>query len=303
MYILLVVIFYVLDLIDSDFFQKQFKKILTWIRGRLCTNNSNSETTNSLPLTDYTEKVSPVVSTSCDVKYEYSFPHGLAVETASDNIYVADKFNCCIQIYNREGEYLYKFGDTRYPECITIHRAVALVSAENLITWFDLDGNYITQNKINEDDPRGIAVDEATGDTFVCEYSNNRILILMHENPFKVHFGNGILESPIAIQLTKENICVLSDSKFFFHLFNYDYIEVHKSTSYSICQQIYLPYGLAIDKHGNYIISCCSGLVIFDQRGDLLHKISKNVCSVKGVALDSKGRIILVASCNRLLIF
>ena len=81
--------------------------------GRLTVTNSTS-VVSSLPVVDYEGKVTPVLSiggTSGGKEGQLYRPFGVAVHYQTGNIFVADQNNNRVQVFNKDGKYLYKFGD------------------------------------------------------------------------------------------------------------------------------------------------------------------------------------------------
>ena len=60
-------------------------------------------------------------------------------------------------------------------------------------------------------------------------------------------FGDEITATPMDIQLTKDNIYVLSDQYPYIYTFNYDLSQVQNTISEYISKYLNSPYGLAID--------------------------------------------------------
>ena len=81
--------------------------------GRLTVTNSTS-VVSSLPVVDYEVKVTPVLSiggTSGSKKGQFSNPSGVAVRYQAGSIFVADQSNNRVQVFDKDGKYLRKFGD------------------------------------------------------------------------------------------------------------------------------------------------------------------------------------------------
>ena len=192
-----------------------------------------------LPVVDYKDKVRPVVSVGSEGSSEGHFfnPFGVVFASKTTNIYVADQSNNRVQVFDKDGKYLFKFGDMdgpgkmKYPLCIAIYKEKVFVTQHQggCVLVFDLKGNFIIQigntgsGEGQFNNPRGITVNEYNGDIYVCDSSNNRIQIFSENYSFKSQFGKGTLQSPIDIQLTRDNIYVLSYTKPFLTIFNYNF--------------------------------------------------------------------------------
>ena len=274
-----------------------------------------------LPVVDYRDKVRPVVSVGSGGSDEGQFfnPFGVVFISKTNNIYVADQSNNRVQVFDKDGEYLFKFGDMdgpgkmRYPLCIAIYKEKVFVtqSLGGCVLVFDLKGNFIFQigntgsgeGQFNR--PRGIIINEYNGDIYVCDSSNKRIQIFSENYSFKSQFGKGTLQSPTDIQLTRDNIYVLSVIKPFLTIFNYNFTPVQNIISNSISNYLNCPFSFVIDGAGNFIISDqgLNSVFIFNQQGELLHSLKDSISQPMGVCIGSKGRIIVVGFNGGLFIF
>ena len=289
--------------------------------GRLAVTNSTSVVSN-LHVVDYEGKVTPVLSiggTSGSKEGQFFNPFGVAVHCQTDNIFVADSGNNRVQVFDKDGKYSYKFGDRdgagkmNYPVSISFSQNKVFVSQYNgsCLIVFDLNGTFLKQigtpgngeGQLNR--PRGITINESNGDIFVCDYNNNRIQIFSKDFLFKFQFGKEILKSPSDIKLTNEYIYVLSYTNPFLYSFNYNLTQVQNAVITSISKHLKQPISFCIDGAGNFIISDYNqhAIVLFNQEGDLVHKITDSIQSPFGVTLDARGRIILVGYNHRLLMF
>ena len=172
-----------------------------------------------LPVVDYKDKVRPVVSVGSRGSSEGQFlnPFGVVFDSKTNNIYVADLSNNRVQVFDKDGKYLFKFGDMdgpgkmKSPLCIAIYKEKVFVTQlqGGCVLVFDLKGNFIIQigntgsgeGQFNR--PHGITVNEYNGDIYVCDFSNKSIQIFSENYSFKSQFGKETLQSPKDIQLTR----------------------------------------------------------------------------------------------------
>ena len=275
---------------------------------------ANSTTVvSSLPVVDYEEKMTPVLSiggeTSGSKEGQFNFPYG-----------VGDTRNNRIQVFDEDGKYLFKFGDEdgagkmEYPHYIAVSQDKVFVSQSgvNWLLVYDLNGTFLKQigtpgsgeGQFNK--PHGITINESNGDIFVCDFitSNNRIQIFSKDLLFKSQFGHKILKYPCDIKLTNEYIYVLCSFNPFLYSFNYNLAQVQNSVSNSISKHLTKSYSFIIDGAGNFIADYLEyGVVIFNQEGDLLHKITDSIQGPFGVSVDARGRIIIVGDNHHVLFF
>ena len=288
--------------------------------GRLTVTNSTS-VVSSLPVVDYEGKVTPVLSiggTSGGKEGQFSNPWGVEVYYQTGNIFVADQYNHRVQVFDKDGKYLYKFGDRdgagkmNSPLCIAFYQNKVFVTQNGAgcLLVYDLNKTFLKQigtpgngeGQLNS--PCGVTVNESNGDIFVCDYGNSRVQIFSKDFLFKSQFGKGILKSPSDIKLTNEYIYVLSHTNPFFYSFNYNLTQVQNAIPNSISKHLKQPYSFCIDGAGIFIISDCGqhAIILFNQ-GDLVHKITDSIQSPLGATLDARGRIILVGYNHCLLMF
>ena len=202
-----------------------------------------------LPVVDYKDKVRPVVSVGSKGSSEgqFSNPWGVVFNSKTNNIYVADQSNNRVQVFDKDGKYLFKFGDMngpgkmKSPLCIAIYKEKVFVTQNQggCVLVFDLKGNFIFQigntgsGEGQFNNPFGITVNEYNGDIYVCDSSNKRMQIFSENYSFKSQFGKESLQSPTDIQLTRDNIYVLSYIKPFLIIFNYNFTPVQNIISNS----------------------------------------------------------------------
>ena len=290
--------------------------------GRLTVTNSTS-VVSILPVVDYEGKVTPILSiggTSGGKEGQFSNPYGIAVHYQTGNIFVADQSNNRVQVFDKDGKYLYKFGDRdgagkmNAPLCIALYQNKVFVSqyGAGCSLVYDLNGTFLKQmgtpgnGEGQLKSPYGITINESNGDIFVCDYGNSRVQIFSKDFLFKSQFGKGILKSPSDIKLTNEYIYVLSYINPFLYSFNYNLTQVQNAVLNSISKHLKCSYSFCIDGAGNFIISDFDqrAIVLFNQEGNLVHKITDaSIQEPFGVTLDARGRIVLVGYNHRLLIF
>ncbi|KAI6650744.1 Cell surface protein [Oopsacas minuta] len=169
---------------------------------------------SNLPAAKYKGKITPVMSVgrianSADGQFNSSW--GVAIDYASNNMYIADHINGRVQVFDNGGRYMFKFGDKNgpgnmgLPTCIAISQKRVFVGQQSFgcLLVYDLDGNFINQigsqgSGISElNDPRGLAIDVVTGDIYVCDHYNNRIQIF---SEYAVStFGHDTMVSPLQL--------------------------------------------------------------------------------------------------------
>ena len=280
--------------------------------------NSNQST---IPVVDYKNKVKPILSVggAGNTEGQFNLPWGVETDKKTDNIYVVDQCNYRVQVFNKEGKYLFKFGDkdrasnVKFSDCIAISKDSVFVSEKipGSLLVYDLNGNFIKQicttgdGKKGLSEPFGIAIDEVTGDIYVCDCTDCCVKIFTQDYSYKTEFGNGITFLR-DIKLTKNNIYLLSSKRPFLYIYNHDLTQVNNAiVSDSISQHLNAPNSFVIDGAGNFIFPSYSNdnITIFDKQGRLIHKITDSISKPVGLTLDSMGRVIVVGNNNCILIF
>ena len=272
---------------------------------------------STLPFVDYKNKVKPVLRIGKPGKTEgqFNLPWGVETDKKTDNIYVVDRCNSRVQVFNKEGKYLSQFGTSKMdePKCIAISKDILLISEERhkSLLVYDLNGNFIRKISKSGDgkkglyEPFGIAIDEVTGDIYVCDCTDCCVKIFTKDYSYKTEFGKGI-SLLRDIKLTKNNIYLLSNKSPFLYIFNHDLTHVNSAiVSDSISKHLNAPNSFVIDEAGNFIFPSYSNnnITIFDKQGRLIHKITDSISKPVGLTLDSKGRVIVVGHNDRILIF
>ena len=282
--------------------------------GRIVVTESTAGV-SSLPVLAHKSGKTTVVRVGRSSSEEPKFyrPHGVAVDYQTGNIYVSGMINSRVEVFDSNGEYLYKFGDhMNSPRCIAIseNRVFVCQYFTNCVSVHDLNGTLITQLGSRGSGgsqfkfPHGIAISETNGDIYVCDSNNHRIQFLSKELPFKSQFGQGILKTPYDIKLTNEFIYVLCCFSPFLYSFTYDFTQTHNTAISSISRHLKDPCAFFIDGSGHFIISdyLQDVIVIFNQQSKFVHSITNSVSGPYGVTLDSKGRILFVLRYNNSLI-
>ena len=147
--------------------------------GRIVVTESTARV-SSLPVLTHKSGMTPVVRVGREQSSEdglFYFPYGVAVDYQTGNIYVSEYYGNRIQVFDSNGEYLYKFGDKMKPcsiAAISENRVFVNQFNSNFVSVHDLNGNLITQfgtiGECQMHRPTGIAINEIIGD--LTKYGN-----------------------------------------------------------------------------------------------------------------------------------
>ena len=258
---------------------------------------------------DYKRKHFPLVSVCAKGNGigQLNHPRGITVDNETGNIYIVDQFNNCVNVFNRSGEYLFKFGDKGLqgklytPLSLAIYEnRIIILESSNCILNYQLDGKFISKTSINGLGrfkfawPNGIAINDSDGYIYVTDCVNNRIQVFSPEFGLKFLFGQRTLKFPRDVKLTKEYIYVLDQSNPCLHLFNYNLILLRSVISRGDGMQVICPFYFFIDPRDNIIISDrdSNSIHIFSTAFQLVHKIPVSP-NPMGITVDFRGRVIV----------
>src|SRR5918992_324937 len=139
-----------------------------------------------------------------------SSPEGIAVDSSSGNVYVADTANNRIQVFSSNGTFISKWGggyapraingSFDHPSDISLDQAGNVYvadTANNRIQVFSSNGTFISV--LGRDggangtlrSPEGIAVDSSSGNVYVADTANNRIQVFSSNGTFISKWGGG----------------------------------------------------------------------------------------------------------------
>ncbi|KAI6654084.1 E3 ubiquitin-protein ligase TRIM71-like [Oopsacas minuta] len=265
---------------------------------------------------DYQTKTNPVIScfkkneTNSPVLGEFKSPWGLAIEPNSGNIYISDRSHYCVQVFNPDTKFLYKFSQEMGGPvgiCFSHNRVLVCQWGKNYITAHSLTGEVLKKvgkkgvGKLEFNSPWGIAA--SCGDLFVCERENDRVQVLTENLGFKSFLGEGELKDPRDVKVTSNEVYVLDAHNPCMHIYNLTDYQLIRSII-SLKSQISNPYFFDLDRENNIIISDAANqcIYIFSNTGVLIHRIGELLEVLKdimAVVIDKNGRICCVSGCSQ----
>ncbi|KAI6649685.1 PEP-CTERM domain protein [Oopsacas minuta] len=242
---------------------------------------------------------------------------GLAVHPTTMDIYIADGGNGAIKVYNKDGEFKFKFGsDGCNPYGITLYEDLVYITNWGISNFqvYNWEGAVVKMEEINIlNKPRGITVD-SEGNAYVCSTGNNIIVFITkdkHES--KVFAAKHVFREPRDVKIHNGRIVVLDDDNPSLHFFTPQ--EVHQQSIVATFKQIVNPFAhayiydpaffdmksdgtiLVTDRQRHYI-------KVYSPEGKYVTRIGKE-CEVtagcfrdpEGIAIGADGRLYSV--CNR----
>jgi len=252
---------------------------------------------------------------------QFTSPSGVVVGS-SDNVYVADTSNHCIQEFDSSGSFLTKWGSSgsssggpfTYPEGVAVDSSGNVYVADtnnHRIVKFDSNGKFLTKWGSSGSDegqfeyPRGVAVD-SSGNVYVADTENNRIQKFDKNGTFLTKFGSegtafGEFYSPCGVAVDSSGNVYVADKD------NNRIQKFDSSGEFSASfgssgngnKQFYSPSGVAVDSSGNvYVADSGNGRIQeFDGSGKFLTKWGSEgsgdgqLSIPSGVAVDSSGNV------------
>ena len=217
----------------------------------------------------------------------FHWPRGVSIETESRDIYVADMYNCRIQIFSETGNYLNQFGHQHlykpwgilvYLDSIYItdigHHAIFLYKLPDIIRLKQV-GNVGSGNE-EFNYPSQLAI-SPNQHLYVPDQCNDRIQILSTDLDFRGSIQHQTMTRPVDVKFTNNEMFVLSrGDNPCIHVYN---LSGEKSRSLvtggGIGMQVSGAFFFYLDRLNNIVISdnFADNIKIFSPEGDLLHTI------------------------------
>ena len=247
---------------------------------------------------------------------ELNRPKGVCISDTG-KIFVAEKGNNRVQVFSKDGNHLYMFGQRNKmvePNNIWTSSQFVYVTLPNLntIQMYTVQGGFLKQRaKEGKEEgrlklPCGISGDTLRERLYVCDTGNNRIQIF----DYNLHFIQVMrttvpLDKPLDIQITNNRnlIIVLDRSPRCIHMFKgsgeliKEIIDTH--TFPKLVNPLYLTTQNESILLSDYSSNCVH---VFSDKGELIWRIGesgkgKPFDEPRGLACDKDGRLVTV--CNR----
>ena len=227
---------------------------------------------------------------------EFRSPGGISIDRIKNEVFIADRNNCRIQVLTTEGEYLRSFGTDhlKEPYGISVSQDGLFVTdiATECLLRFSLAGKFINKTGYRGTIPgcfKGIAgLCCEAGLVYVCDGSMQRIQVFDINLKYVKQFGYGEIKYPIDIAIYSETLHILSQD-----------LKKIKLTGQE--QQMIVALFFTIDKKGNFIITDQSSneIRIFSPNGVLKHILGRgHLPFLTGIILDNTNNIICVCGGN-----
>jgi DNA-binding beta-propeller fold protein YncE len=232
-------------------------------------------------------------------------PHDAALGP-DGNLYVADRYNHRVQVFDQDGNFIRQFGNYgsgngEFNEVTGIHVApdgkVYVSEWHNArVQVFDALGNFIRsmgqlgsgEGQLNA--PHGVTVDD-DGNVYVVEHSNARVSVFKPDGTYLRQWGSsgsddGQFQGAIAICRTPDNkiavlerdgarrVQIFATGGNLLSKFSGDWVQQGWWDDY----RNFMPHGIEADSSGNIYVSGreWKGIQVFNSSGEFLRVISTN---------------------------
>ena len=254
---------------------------------------------------DYSLKLRPVWSREGTGPGEIRNPMQIVIDNSTQNIFVADLGASRIQVFNEEGNHLYKIPTPERPKGIALTEEYIFVSAKDQLLKIGKSNNESVKSVQTEKRVSGIDIHRNTN-IYGCERSNKSVIVFDNNLKFlkRIELETSQIESYTqthSIKLYKDSMYVMFGDSPPFHLQIFS-LEGELVRCLIPTSEIEWSYFFSIDRFENIIVADCDDnrIKIFNKEGELLHTINSDMlpgdqefCSPRGVAINKKNRIII----------
>ena len=242
---------------------------------------------------------------------ELDWPCGVAINEATNQIFVANSGNNRVDIFSETGEYLNRLGDGQLdtPWGITIHGNSVYVSSnlKHTVSKYSLtDFSFVKQiggmgsNNGEFQFPRQLTTDP-NGQVFVADCYNDRICVLDTDLNHLRNITPESLSFPYDIKLSHDRVYVLCPFENPCMLvLSLEGDMLHSLISCGQGLDVLVPMFFCLDTNNNIVISDegTHSIRVFSPAGNLLHTIGHQqgmLYQPSGIAITSNGKLVRVS--------
>ena len=246
---------------------------------------------------------------------ELNWPCGVAINEATNQLFVANCKNSRIEIFSETGEYLNQLGERELhnPWGIAIHENSLFVSnllihtiSKYSLTDFSLVKQIGREGSNNGEFkyPRQLTTDP-NGHVYVADAENHRICVLDTDLHHMRNITHQSISQPHDIKLSHDRIYVLCPGKNPCMLvLSIEGDMLHSLISRGQGMDVLIPWFFCLDRNNNIVISdrgthC---IRVFSPAGDLLHTIGREghqqgmFYESQGIAITPNGKLVCVSN-------
>ena len=243
---------------------------------------------------------------------ELNYPYGVAINEATNKIFVANGGNDRIEIFSETGEYLNQLEELHCPWCIVIHENSLFVSGymSHTISKYSLtDFTLVKQiggegsNNGEFQYPRQLTTDP-NGHVYIADSGNDRICVFDTDLHHMRNITHQSISKPYDLRLSHDRIYVLCPYKNPCMLvLSIGGDMLHSLISRGEGMDVLSPWFFCLDRNNNFVISdrgthC---IRVFSPAGDLLHTIGREghqqgmFYQPRGIAITPNGKLVCVS--------
>ena len=240
-------------------------------------------------------------------------PLGVAVNEATNQIFVANHSNNRIEIFSETGEYLNQLGDGQLstPYGIAIHGNSLFVSSvsHSLSKYSLTDFSLVKRigkrgsNNGEFDYPLQVTTDPK-GDVFIADSVNNRICVFDTELTHQRNITHQAISDPSDYKVSHDRIFILCPYKNQCMLvLSLEGDMLHSIIDRGQAMDVICPFFFCLDANDNFVISDrdTHSIRVFSPTGNLLHTIGRKghqqgmFYKPQGVAITREGGLVCVS--------
>ena len=244
---------------------------------------------------------------------ELHYPRGVAINEATNQLFVANYNNHRIEIFSETGEYLNQLGELIKPWGIAIHENSLFVSSswshkisKYSLTDFSLVkqiGGRLGSNNGEFKYPRQLTTDP-NGHVYIADTNNNRICVLDTDLHHMRNITHQSISEPCDLKLSHDRIYVLcADKNPCMLVLSIEGDMLRSLISRGQGMDVLRPWFFCLDRNNNIVISdkgthC---IRVFSPAGDLLHTIGRvghqqgMFYKPSGIAITPNGKLVCVS--------
>ena len=223
----------------------------------------------------------------------FCYPRGLTVDPTTDYIYICDRGNNRVQVFNKSFEFIFMFSDKMdEPNAICVNQNNVYITQlePNLLSVYSTDGKYLQSvgrkgnNCLEFDTLSRLDISKEMNRIFIAELGNDRIHCLNLDLTFHSFIDD--IFGALDVKLTPEVIVVMSLETFRVSLYSYSNQLIRRMNPFGKDSQLKSYGHFVLDESFNIFIAdlyyhC---ICVYSYRGEFLHKF--------GEEGDQKGEFI-----------
>ena len=245
---------------------------------------------------------------------ELNYPCGVAINEATNQIFVANCSNNRIEIFSETGEYLNQLGgELHTPYGIAIHENSLFVSSfwRHTISKYSLtDFSFVKQiggegsNNGEFNNPRQLTTDP-NGHVYIADLYNDRICALDTDLHHMRNITHQSILHPFDLKLSHDRIYVLCpENNPCMLVLSIEGDMLHSFISCGEGMGVLRPLFFCLDRNNNFVISDMDThcIRVFSPAGDLLHTIGREghqqgmFYKPRGIAMTPNGKLVCVSN-------